>query len=263
MNPIASLITQNPMFWRELRSRWPPKRFWLLPAITWGTAVGGFGTIVLLVAVLNPQLSDLAEVAPLVGGLLTSGAAVALTLGVGPALFASTIAIEREHQRLEMLTLTRLTSLEIIAGKWAANAAPLFITIVPLGVAAAGFAFVGMAAHNAFGEEGVGLLLMAQAINAPLLALMVSCIGTFFSAACATVRAATVWSFAASLGIYLLTKHGIYLLLLFDVPVGPEFDLNPAYFARLLIPWAIWVVISVAAMAGAYLMLAREAERRR
>jgi hypothetical protein len=263
VNPIASLITQNPVFWRELRLRWPRKRFWLLPMLTWATVCAAFWALVLLVVVVIPHGPDLVEAVPIIGGFVTSGAAAVLTLVLGPALFAGMIATEREHQRLEMLVLTQLTPLEIIVGKWAANAAPLFLTIVPLGFAAAGFASFGIVARVEPSEEGLWLLLAAQAINVPLLALMVSCVGTFFSAVCATVRVATVWSFAASLGIYLLTKHGIYLLLLFGVHVEPDFDLNAAYFARLLIPWVIWVVISAAAIPGAHLMLAREAERRR
>ncbi|MFQ6098317.1 MAG: hypothetical protein ACE5O2_11390, partial [Armatimonadota bacterium] len=148
-------------------------------------------------------------------------------------------------------------------GQVAAAGAPLFVAAVPLAASTPAFALWGMTSAPDFFDSGFWLLLVMQAVNIPLLMLMASSVGTFFSVVCPTVRAATAWAYGVTVATYAITKHGVYLLALLGLRVRYEYiPWDAELVARLLFPWAVWAFLAVACFVGAHFFLGREMRRR-
>lgn len=123
-----------------------------------------------------------------------------LILMVAPALTAGTIAGERERQTLDLLLSTRLTALEIVAGKLVAGLAftlLLILASLPL----LGIVFL-------FGGVSIGLLLRTAAVQITT-ALMLGAAGVMFSSLVRRPGAATVLGLLSSL-----------FLTVFTIPIG-------------------------------------------
>ncbi|MCA1595919.1 MAG: hypothetical protein LC772_05800, partial [Chloroflexi bacterium] len=139
-------ILRNPVLAQEMRSRMRGARaYWILLAYL--TAV----TVVLGIAACTAtsQASGsgfAADGSPLLGPLIAVQAAL-LAL-IAPAVTCGAVTLEREHQRYDLLAVTRLDAATMLAGKLAAALAFLLLCLLssmPLAFAAASYGSVSPA----------------------------------------------------------------------------------------------------------------------
>jgi ABC-type transport system involved in multi-copper enzyme maturation permease subunit len=111
---------------------------------------------------------------------------------LAPAATAGAISGEREHQTIDLLAVTPISSLAIVAGKLVSALAWLFVLILAsVPVTALVFVFGGVAPDDVF--RGY-IVLIATAIG-------LGSVGLFFSAVTRRTGASTILTFAATLFI--------------------------------------------------------------
>lgn len=117
---------------------------------------------------------------------------------LAPAATAGTISSEREHQTLEILTVTPISSLAIVVGKLLSALAWVFVLVLTsIPVTALVFVFGGVAPDDVI--RGY-VVLLATVIG-------LGSIGLFFSALTRRTGASTVLTFVVTLGLVLGSQY--------------------------------------------------------
>ncbi|MFN8411369.1 MAG: ABC transporter permease subunit [Anaerolineales bacterium] len=149
---------------------------------------------------------------------------------IGPGLTAGAITSEREHQTLDLLKTTLLTTRELVMGKLGAAVIYLILLIFTV------LPFQSMA----FILGGVGLAeVLISSLMLVVTAVFFSALGVFFSSIFKRTLAATVSSY----GSILLSIFAI-ILFLFLVAVIETATYNATSTATNLSTIALWIVVA-------------------
>lgn len=131
---------------------------------------------------------------------------------LAPAATAGTISSEREHQTLEILTVTPISSLAIVVGKLLSALAWVFVLVLTsIPVTALVFVFGGVAPDDVI--RGY-VVLMATVVG-------LGSIGLFFSALTRRTGASTVLTFVATIGLVLGSQY-LFDFLSATSKIGPN-----------------------------------------
>jgi ABC-type transport system involved in cytochrome c biogenesis permease component len=223
-------FTISPILMKELRSRMRDKKTPL-----WTTSIL-FLTALTIILVMyaensysNTETRDLSNIGITTFAIIT-GALYIFSALTSATVSASSFSIEREQETLEMLLLTRMSSLQMVMGKiYGSMAFILYLVVLFIPVAAVSFIFGGISPWQ--------LILVFLVI---LVSAFCYCsIGTFASIIQKKSNSAVAFSYVTIL--YFL----IGLPILFTIPFDDLFDdFLPAVFGfiTLYIPFAIFLM---------------------
>lgn len=189
------IFSDNPVLWRELRSRLRLRKIWgsrpllvltglILLIILWFSIKG-------IIGILNDQPQDARDLWSFLVLFL-----LLLTVLLAPALLSTAVTQEREQQTWETLALTRLSAGQVLLGKWLGRLSltllpavillPFLIACLVRGALAPGLFILALlfVMVTATGYGTLGLLcsyLARKSVNATVTAMMLTlavCIGT-------------------------------------------------------------------------------------
>ncbi len=115
----ARTLEPNPIFMREIRTRWRSWRLLIWPAAGVIVSAGALGWVITTKQYVRAE-------AALVWAVV--GAQIAFVLAAAPALAAAGIAAERRTGNLDLMRITRLSVHQIVLGKVLACLHPLALT---------------------------------------------------------------------------------------------------------------------------------------
>lgn len=199
-----------PVLWEELRRRLRGERGYLVLLL-----YGAVLTVLLIGNAAAAQLgSDPSKWAGFGRALWASAllpGQLAAVLLLSPAIAASAISMEREQRTLEMLFLTRISSLSLVSGKFLGAIGQLLVVVVSgLPIVAMVFLFGGVAPADL--AQGYALVLATG--------LLYGSLGFLSSCLFARTTTAAVWAYGFMLLALLALPLGMLALLLLNIPVG-------------------------------------------
>ena len=248
MSHLQRLVIANPVFHKEMRSRWRGRRLYLIP----GLAVGGLMAL-LLVCLLPTAFEKTCffEFYPVLAAFLGYFIATVMALLATPGLAAGFLAVERVNLTLDMLVVTRLSTWQIIVGKFVAGLLPVLLAIGPC-LAIASFmdalAIMGQS-DEMFAQFYLHVFL--QWVTVPLLAVTGGALGTAASAFCRRLPSAMAWAYGMTLMLYFGVQHGPRILswtnlVRYEWPRGPGALVLESVVRWCIYALAIWLALRLA-----------------
>jgi hypothetical protein len=185
---------QNPMLMKEFRTRPMLQTQWLLRAV--GICLIVSVLLMILVSVsLQAFVAERAAMIPMMTTVV-AGLMVVLVMLIGPSLAGGTISADRETGIWSLMRTTRMSSWQIVVGKFQSSVIPLLL-----------FALATLPALLILLYFNVNLwqnvVRICYVIGMTI--LVVSTAGMFFSSIFARTATATAWTYAVVVGIGLLT----------------------------------------------------------
>ncbi|MFQ6131741.1 MAG: hypothetical protein ACE5R4_06870 [Armatimonadota bacterium] len=259
MSYLQRLITLNPVFHKEMRTRWRGRKLYLIPGLAFG------GLLALLIVTMLPGAFDrdwFFDVYPSIAAFLAYFIAGAIALLATPGLTAGSLAVERANLTLDALVLTRLSTWQIIMGKFAAGMVPVLLSFLPcLSIASFMSLLAVVSDSEDFFTEFYNLHAYLQWITVPLIALAAGALGTAVSAFCRQLRSAMAWAYGLTLTLYFGVQHGPTILAMIGL-IDFERPSELADFLTLtVVPWCIYALVAVAAIRLAHWRLHTEPSR--
>jgi len=209
---------QNPVLIKEFRSRPMLQASWLLRAVGIVLIVSVLLMFVVALSVGNlvaeRAVTMMNDMAAVVASLI-----IVLIVLIGPALSAGAICTDRETGVWDLMRTTRLSSRQIVTGKFLANIVPLLLIALATAPAIIELLY--------FNENLAPNILRILAVVGMTI-LFVSIAGMFFSSLFARTSTATAWTYALVVTFALATL----LMLLGAERFSPQviyaaFVLNP------------------------------------
>ncbi len=254
----ATTLSGNPVFGKELRTRWRGWRLLYLPIALLAVLALVFMGAIIPVAYRAVAWQD---VVLALGGVTDRIGAITAWL-LTPALIGGSVAGERKQLTLESLLLTRLTVGQILRGKLAA-------TLVPMALALAPALSVETVFYLAAWKPAAVPLLLARAGLIPLGLVVAGCVGLWASVQAGSPGVGIVLAYVATGVVYGLGVLGITVCVAVVEETARHFggqqalDLAQQHrswvtLAGLAVPW---VLAGAGAYIGAVRHLVREPTR--
>ena len=208
-NPFKRLL-DNPVILKELRGRMRGRQAFILLTLYLALIAVLIGVIYLFVAEQASSMGWDPSLRQTVGKVIFAAVVLLellLVSFIGPGLTAGAITAERERQTFDLLRTTLLPASSLVLGKLGSAFTYLFLLILTA-LPIQSLAFL-------LGGVGIGEMVVAS-IMLVVTALFFCALGIFFSSYMKRTLTATVTSYGAILGSFLLIVIVIFLMAYID-----------------------------------------------